>query len=75
MAQYRYDGPVTGVTLRDREAGTETEVMLLPGRTVELPADHPHTKTLVGLRHLRPVPAATPTPKPVPKPVVSTEGK
>lgn len=48
--KYLYSGPVSAVTLADG-----TEVMLYPGKIVELPADHEYTATLLALSHLTPV--------------------
>ena len=45
--KYSYKGPISGVTLADGK-----EVMLLPGKEVELDAAHPYTKTLLALGHL-----------------------
>lgn len=50
--KYLYKGPISGVTLADGK-----EVMLLPGKEVELDAAHPYTKTLLALGHLTPVAA------------------
>ena len=46
---FDYSGPVSGVTLDD---GTET--MFIPGTPVDLPEDHPYTKTLIARGHLKP---------------------
>lgn len=56
--KYLYKGPISGVTL---EGGKE--VMLLPGKEVELDAGHPYTKTLLALGHLTPVRQAPVAPK------------
>ncbi|MEJ2795742.1 hypothetical protein WAE56_20250 [Iodobacter sp. LRB] len=48
--KFIYNGPSSGVTLRDGEA--ETEVMLHDGAEVDLPAEHEYTKTLEALGHL-----------------------
>jgi hypothetical protein len=47
--KYRYSGPISAVTLKDGR-----EVMLHPGKTVELPAEHEYTQTLLALGHLTP---------------------
>ena len=48
---YRYDGPISGVTLR--EAGKKLrEVMLFPGKTVQLPAANAHVQALIARGHL-----------------------
>lgn len=70
MTPYTYSGPLSGVTL----AGGQ-EVLLLPGATVHLPADHDYTRTLLARQHLAPVmPAPKPAraPKAVPTPSTST---
>ena len=54
--KYRYSGPISAVTLKDG-----TEVMLHPGKTVELPATHEYTQTLLALGHLSPVPDEAPS--------------
>lgn len=51
--KYKYSGPVSGATLADGR-----ELMLLPGREVELTPDCEYTKTLLALGHLVPVPVA-----------------
>lgn len=55
MSEFRYVGPVSGVAIR-RAGGTE-DVLLHPGATVALPADHPYVVTLLARHHLAPVPA------------------
>lgn len=61
VKRYRYEGPVSGVTLR--EGKSRREVMLQPGREVELPSDNPHVAALVARRHLIEVaPAPAPAP-------------
>ena len=45
--QYRYSGPLTGVTLDDGR-----EVMLHPGSEIPLPADNEYVKTLVAQKLL-----------------------
>ncbi|MDR1709656.1 MAG: hypothetical protein LBS70_08060 [Candidatus Accumulibacter sp.] len=47
--KYRYNGPISAVSLKDG-----AEVMLHPGKTVELPAEHEYTKTLLARGHLTP---------------------
>jgi len=44
--QYRYSGPLSGVTLADRE------VPLVDGATVSLPPDNPYVKRLVAMKRL-----------------------
>ena len=53
MKKYRYSGPLSGVTLDDGR-----EVMLHPGREVELPPEHEYTQTLLALNYLSPLPAS-----------------
>lgn len=48
--KYKYSGPVSGATLADGR-----ELMLLPGKMVELVAECEYTKTLLALGHLVPV--------------------
>lgn len=49
-AEYRYNGPPSGVSLPDRE------VLLHPGKTVRLPPDRPFVMTLVARGLLTEVP-------------------
>lgn len=51
--KYKYSGPVSGATLSDGR-----EVMLLPGKEVELAPNCAYTKTLLALGHLVPVAAS-----------------
>jgi hypothetical protein len=55
LKRYRYDGPMSGVTLRDGKASRE--VMLIPGKEIELPDDNPHVKALAARGHLTEVAA------------------
>lgn len=63
MRQYRYQGPVSGATLK---VGNETlEVLLNPRALASLPEDHPYTRRLVARGHLHlveggPAPEAAP---------------
>jgi hypothetical protein len=66
--KYLYSGPFSGVTLND--GGQTREVLLHPGKEVDLPPQHDYVKTLLALGHLTPVGgglasklAATSTPK------------
>ncbi|MFB9160003.1 hypothetical protein [Chromobacterium violaceum] len=52
--KYLYSGPVSGVTLADGQ-----EVMLFPGKEVELPAEHEYTQTLQALQYLVPAQEST----------------
>lgn len=54
--RFRYSGPMSGMTLTDG-----TEVMLIPNKVVELPADNPHVAALVARGHLTEEPV-TPAP-------------
>ena len=54
--KFKYTGPFSGVTLVID--GTEQEVMLHPGKEVDLPENHEYTKTLVALKHLHKVPTS-----------------
>lgn len=56
MAEFRYAGPVSGVPLRHADGQIE-DVLLHPGATVTLPADHPYVETMVARDHLVPLPA------------------
>lgn len=51
MTTYIYSGPPSGVTLN--ENGKQREVLLWPGKPVELVPDHPYTLTLLALKHLQ----------------------
>ncbi|UTH73977.1 hypothetical protein [Chromobacterium sp. IIBBL 290-4] len=48
--KYLYSGPVSGVTLADGQ-----EIMLYPGKEVDMPAEHEYTQTLLALQYLVPV--------------------
>ncbi|OVE46139.1 hypothetical protein [Chromobacterium violaceum] len=45
--KYLYSGPISGVTLGDGQ-----EIMLFPGKEVEMPEEHSYTRTLVALGYL-----------------------
>jgi hypothetical protein len=49
--KYQYNGPPSGVTLGDTK-----EVLLHPGKAVELDPEHPYTRTLLAQGRLAPVP-------------------
>ncbi|KIA81350.1 hypothetical protein [Chromobacterium amazonense] len=51
--KYLYSGPISGVTLADGQ-----EIMLFPGKEVEMPEDHNYTRTLVALGYLNPQPVS-----------------
>lgn len=52
--KYLYSGPPSGVTLVDGD--TVQEIILCPGRDVDLPPEHAYTRTLLALAHLTPIP-------------------
>lgn len=58
MKRYRYTGPLSGVTVGDRE------VLLHPGAVVELDPENAYTATLLALGHLTEEPEAAPAPVP-----------
>jgi hypothetical protein len=64
--KYTYSGPLTGAALPGG-----AELMLVPGRVVELDSADELTLTLLGLKRLAPVPE--PEPAPAPEPVVVPE--
>ena len=66
MSRYTYHGPVQGITLTIQ--GKAQEHLLQPGRTYELPADHPVIAGLLAAQMLSE--AAT-----EPDPVKSKRGK
>ncbi|AXE29709.1 hypothetical protein DK842_07260 [Chromobacterium phragmitis] len=55
--KYLYSGPISGVTLGDGQ-----EIMLFPGKEVEMPEAHSYTRTLVALGYLSAQPAGEPIP-------------
>lgn len=52
LTRYTYTGPQSAASLRVGEARALLEVQLLPGKPVELPADHEYTLVLLELKHL-----------------------
>jgi hypothetical protein len=52
LTRYIYNGPQSAATLRVGEARELLDVQLLPGKSVELPADHEYTLVLLELKHL-----------------------
>ncbi len=73
LARFTYHGPTTGAALtfgtkpgelagEPAEVPDVRDVMLRPGRELELPADDAHVKCLVELGHLKPVAAADKAP-------------
>lgn len=57
MKTYIYSGPPSGVTIEGRE------VMLWPGRPVELPEESGYVSALVAQGRLTPAPATAPQKK------------
>ncbi len=53
--KYRYDGPITSVTLGDSGG----EYILFPGRTYDMPTDSQWVQSLVARKYLTAVDAAT----------------
>lgn len=73
LTQYLYTGPQSSASLRVGTDGKLLDVQLLPGKTVELPADHEYTIVLLALKHLVQLPPkvaseAVPAPLPAPQP-------
>lgn len=64
--KYRYTGPMSGVTLKT--GGAPRDVVLIPGKEVDLPETHEYTRVLVALGHL------TPTAAPAAQPKKTTKG-
>lgn len=56
LTPYRYAGPPSAVSLYMGQARQKLDVLLHPGKTVELPADHVYTRALLALNHLYPLP-------------------
>ncbi|AKA25705.1 hypothetical protein [Pseudomonas chlororaphis] len=56
LTRYIYNGPQSGATLRVGDARELLDVQLLPGKPVDLPADHEYTLVLLELKHLVLVP-------------------
>lgn len=57
LSRYLYRGPQSAVCLRVGDSADLLDVQLLPGKTVELPAEHEYTSVLLALKHLVPIPA------------------
>lgn len=51
MTTYIYSGPPSGATLT--EGDKSREVLLWPGKSVNLTPDHPYTLTLLTLNYLK----------------------
>lgn len=52
LTRYIYNGPQSAATLRVNDTRELLDVQLLPGKPVELPADHEYTLVLLELKHL-----------------------
>ncbi|MGU3349962.1 hypothetical protein [Pseudomonas monsensis] len=52
LTRYIYNGPQSAATLRVSDTRELLDVQLLPGKPVELPADHEYTLVLLELKHL-----------------------
>ncbi|MEZ1436973.1 hypothetical protein ACTORR_24150 [Pseudomonas sp. SAR267] len=55
LTRYRYNGPQSAASLRVGPDRQLLDVQLLPGKSVDLPADHEYTQVLLELRHLTPM--------------------
>jgi len=62
LQTYRYSGPVSGAAINHN--GRVLDVRLHPNKTVQLPAEHEYTQTLVGLGYLVQIDAPEPAPLP-----------
>lgn len=58
LTRYTYTGPQSAASLRVGDTRELLEVRLLPGKPVELPADHEYTLVLLELKHLVLLPSA-----------------
>ncbi|MDE1531684.1 hypothetical protein PVE90_18410 [Pseudomonas carnis] len=76
LTPYRYTGPPSSASLRAGKSGELLDVQLLPGKPVELPAEHEYTLVLLELKHLVLLPpiSAAPTPTVNPVPVAEKKG-
>ncbi|WP_095128664.1 hypothetical protein [Pseudomonas sp. Irchel s3h14] len=70
LTRYTYTGPQSAASLRVGEARELLEVQLLPGKPVELPADHEYTLVLLELKHLVLLPS---TEKPAGKTAIASQ--
>jgi hypothetical protein len=59
LTRYLYSGPQSAASLRVGDTGESLDVQLLPGKPVELPANHEYTLVLLALKHLAPLPPNT----------------
>jgi len=65
LQNYGYSGPVSGAAINHN--GRVLDVRLHPNKTVQLPAEHEYTQTLLGLGYLTPVAASEPPAPPEPE--------
>ena len=70
LTRYTYTGPQSAASLRVGDTRELLEVQLLPGKPVELPAEHEYTLVLLELKHLG---LAPPDAKPASKIVVAPQ--
>ncbi|MDU9028706.1 hypothetical protein [Pseudomonas mediterranea] len=56
LTRYRYSGPPSGASLWVGKKREALDVLLHPGKPVELPADHEYTLVLLALKHLQRLP-------------------
>lgn len=57
LTSYLYTGPLSSASLRTE--GEPLDVRLIPGKPVELPAEHEYTLVLLHLKQLTPIVAET----------------
>lgn len=75
LTRYRYTGPQSAASLRVGEDRKLLDVQLVPGKPVELPADHEYTLVLLELKHLVLLPMTSVGPTPPVVPVLGVEKK
>lgn len=56
LTRYIYKGPQSAASLRVGASQELLDVQLIPGKEVELPADHEYVQVLLVLKHLELVP-------------------
>jgi len=74
--RYTYVGPLSGASLRVN--GKDVDVLLNPKKPVELPSEHPFTKTLLAQKRLillAPAQVVEPENPPPPQPPAPPKGK
>lgn len=76
MKKYLYSGPLSGTSLNigPSKKPEVMEIMLHPGKSVDLPEEHEYTKTLLALGHLTLLDEA-PTVAPASEPVTTKQKK